>query len=176
MMDHHLMADSTTSKMTLLDKVTLFQDLSPNQRYLLDPLFINCYFPLGSTIFAHDASAEYLYLVVSGEVLIRYKPYDGPELTVSHVKPGGVFGWSSAVGSAKYTSSAVSITNSQCLRIRGEDLQNICKQNPDLGTLIMDALARAISERLNRKHAQVIALLEYGLCNFSENGSVENGT
>src|SRR5512143_2848988 len=98
------------------EQLHLFQDLSPVQLALLRSMFYPCDYSIGDVIFEQGDLAEYLYLVVEGEVLVRFKPDDGPALTVARVRPQGVVGWSAALGSPEYTSSAVCSENSQMLR------------------------------------------------------------
>lgn len=147
----------------ILDRLSLFKDLSPDQQNLLRPLLIpmDCY--SGTNLFEQGDPAEYLYLVVVGEVVIRYKPDDGPVIIVAHVRPGGIVGWSAALGSLSYTSGATCEGYTQMLRVRGEDLRHLCNECPETGILILDRLATVIAERLRNTHDQVMALLLQGL-------------
>jgi CRP-like cAMP-binding protein len=77
--------------------------------------------------------------------------------------PGGVVGWSAALGSRRYTSSAVSTAYTQLLRVRGSDLRDLCEQHPNTGIIILDRLAGVIAERLHSTHEIVVRLLEIGL-------------
>ena len=147
----------------LFDQVSLFKALNPTQRNLLRPLVATCEFPAGETLFEQGEPAEYLYLVVSGEVLIHYKPDDGPVIQLTHVRQGGVVGWSAALGNHVYTSEAECGTDVQLLRLRGEDLRLICQMYPDLGASILELLADMISERLRSPHEQIIELLKQGM-------------
>jgi CRP-like cAMP-binding protein len=133
------------------------------QDSLVRPLFSLCQDPAGTLIFKQGEVAEYLYVVVDGEVNIRFKPDDGPELIVARVRPEGVVGWSAALGSPNYTSSAICATDCQMLRISGQDLRELCIQYPDIGSLLLERLAIVIAERLRNTHHHVINLLRQGL-------------
>jgi len=147
----------------LFDRLTLFEDLEPHQSALLRPIFQPSYQPAGTVIFEQDSLAEYLYIVVEGEVNIRYKPEDGPALNVAHVRPEGVVGWSAAIGRPTYTSSAICTQECQMLRIRSYDLRSLCEQHPETGELLLDRLATLIAERLHNNHSHVVDLLHQGL-------------
>lgn len=147
----------------LFDQLKIFNDLSLVQRDLLKPLFIPCDFLAGEVIFEQGNPADCLYIVLEGEVLIRFKPEDGPALTVTRIQSGGVVGWSAALGSPTYTSSAVCSTDCQLVHIHGEDLRELCRQDPEMGSLVLERLAAVIAERLRNTHEYVIALLEQGL-------------
>ena len=98
-----------------LSQLALFQDFSPEQLALLGELFQPCDEPADKLLFEQGAPAEYLYLVIDGEVHIHYKPEDGSALTVARVGVEGVVGWSAALGSPLYTSSAICVTDCSLL-------------------------------------------------------------
>ena len=104
---------------------TFFKDFSLEELTLLEPLFRSCKYKANETIFEQGAAASIFYLLLNGSVAIRYKPYDGPEITVTHVNEGGVFGWSALVGSESYSSGAVAEGDCETICIRGEDMREI---------------------------------------------------
>ena len=148
---------------SLFDRFPLFQELTPEQNSLVRPLFSACYENAGSALFEQGELAERLYLLVDGEVIIRFKPEDGPAILISRIRAGGVAGWSAVLGNPTYTSSAACTTDCQTLCIRGQDLRAFCEQYPELGSLLLDSLARIVAERLRASHEHVIALLEQGI-------------
>ena len=149
----------------VLDKLTLFRDLSPAQKELLRPLFMPCDCYGDSVLFEQGDPAEHLYLVVTGEIVIYHKPEDGPPISVARVKAGGVVGWSAALGNRLYNSAAVCARYTQMLRVRGADLRDLCRQHPETGILILERLAEIIAERLRHTHKQVVELLKEGMRN-----------
>jgi len=145
------------------NQVPLLQGLRPDQQELLSPLFTACNSEAGTQLFEQGEPAEYLYLLVRGEVTVLYKPEDGPVLLVSRIKTGGVVGWSSALGNRRYTSGAVCVTRSQLLRVRGEALRSLCEQYPETGVVVLERLAAVIAERLRNTHDEVVTLLKKGI-------------
>jgi CRP/FNR family transcriptional regulator, cyclic AMP receptor protein len=139
--------------------LAFFTGLQPADIQLLAPYFAPQTWVAGTVIFEQDDYAEYLYLVVSGEVSIRFKPHDGPVMTVTRVQPGGIFGWSAAMNNPAYTSGAVCSLDSEVLRIRGTDLRAICEKHPELGRIILDRLAGVIAERKESRQIQVSSFL-----------------
>jgi CRP-like cAMP-binding protein len=143
----------------ILPNIPLFQDIDPSQKNMLKPLFESFACPPDTVIIEQGAPAIYLYLLIKGEVAIRYKPYDGPSITLTRLRDGDVFGWSAVVGSPDYTSSIVSETQIETIRIRRNDLLKLSIQSPETGKVIMDRLARVVSPRWENTHAQVQSLL-----------------
>lgn len=149
--------------MELFDRLYLFRNLDPIQRDIIRSIFVPCDYQSGTVIFEQGEVTDYLYLIIDGEVVVSFKPDDGPALTVAKVHEEGVVGWSAALGSPSYTSSAACSTNCQMLRVRGTDLRNLCEKYPETGALVLERLATVIAERLRNTHEHVIALLERGL-------------
>jgi CRP/FNR family cyclic AMP-dependent transcriptional regulator len=147
----------------IFDRLSLFQDFTPDQRAVLRPLFVICKEQTGTLIFEQGDSARHLYIVVEGEVDIVFKPDDGAELNVANIRPGGVVGWSAALGSPAYTSSAVCSTDCVMLRLRGADLRDLYNCDPETGSMFLERLAAVIAKRLRNTHQHVISMLEQGL-------------
>lgn len=147
---------------SMFERFPLFQELLPEQNSLIRPLFSPCFETAGAMLFEQGQVAERLYLIVEGEVIIRYKPEDGPELLVARVRDGGVVGWSAALGNPIYTSTAFCTAECQMLCVRGQDLRTLCERNPEIGSLLLEGLAKIVAERLRTSHAHITTLLEEG--------------
>ena len=141
----------------------LFRDLVPKQLEVILPLFFPCEFPADTILFEQGDPADNLFAVVGGEVVVNFKPDDGPAIAVARVQPGSIVGWSAALGSRLYTSTAVCTIYTQLLRVRGDDLRRLCIHHPDTGTIFLDRLATVIAERLHSTHDLVLSLLQLGL-------------
>lgn len=146
-----------------LENLPFFQGLREEDLALLAPCFRTLRFRAGALIFAQGEAADFFYLLVRGEVVIRYKPEDGPAMTIARVRPGGVFGWSAAMGNPTYTSAAVCESDSEVLQIRGEALRSLCERHPQAGKIILDRLAAVVAER-QKSRQQVGRLLHSRSC------------
>lgn len=91
----------------MLPQLDLFNGFSQSQLELMTSLFADIHYSAEEEIFKQGETSEYLYVVIKGNVAIRFKPYDGEMITVTHIKKNGVFGWSSAFGNDHYTSGAI---------------------------------------------------------------------
>jgi CRP-like cAMP-binding protein len=149
----------------VFEQLFLFEGLTAAQRNLLRPLFDACDCYSGTVLFEQGDPAEFLYAVVSGEVVVSFKPDDAPMLIVARVQPGSIVGWSAMLGSRFYTSSAECSQHTRLLRVRGADLRRLCSQHPDTGVLVLDRLAAVIAERLHSTHDMVFSLLQLGVKN-----------
>jgi len=76
----------------VLTHFTPFSDLGSADLKIIAPLFSARTFSANAVIFEQGERATCLYLLTRGEVVIRYKPYDGETMTLNRIRPGGVFG------------------------------------------------------------------------------------
>jgi CRP-like cAMP-binding protein len=146
-----------------LAQLSLFQGFDPGQLEHLVPMLKYQHFQSGETIFEQGKAAKDLYILINGEVVVRYKPYDGPPLTVARIRSGGVFGWSAAMMREIYSSGAQAAVESDVLRISGCQLRKLCEKNPDTGSLLLNRLAGVIAERLQHTHTQIVNILSEGM-------------
>ena len=144
-------------------RLSIFAGLDGNQISQLSPFMMECQFLKDQVIFEQGSPADFLYILLSGEVAIHFKPYDGPPLTVARIEPGGVFGWSAALRRDVYTSGAFSMQESLAYRIHGKNLSVICNQYPETGKILLERLADVIAERLRSTHTQVLGILSQGM-------------
>jgi CRP/FNR family transcriptional regulator len=146
-----------------VNRVAIFEELDEAMIDLISPLFETYSCQPGTTIFQQGDQAEFLYLVIGGKVDMSFKPYDGNPITVSHIGKGGLFGWSSVVGSDKYTSTAIAIEDVEAFRVHGSDLRKFCREHPEAGKDILERLADGVSTRWKDAHKQVQAILYQGI-------------
>ncbi|MCS7011874.1 MAG: cyclic nucleotide-binding domain-containing protein [Anaerolineales bacterium] len=143
--------------------LAFFNGLSAADLEVLGPYFWSKRYVAGTVIFEQGERADIVYLMVSGGVTIRYKPLDGPPMIVTHIQPGGIFGWSAAIGNQNYTSGAVCSMDSEVLCIRGADLRYLCETNPHLGNLLLERLSSVVAERKLKRQQEVSLLITQGM-------------
>ena len=107
-----------------------------------------CSFPANMVIFEQGDRADNFYILTVGEIVLSFKPYDGPSLVISKITPGGVLGWSAALRRAVYSASALTNSEVNSFRIKASNLQILCKNDPETGALFLDRLVGVISEKL----------------------------
>lgn len=145
------------------DHLSFTQGFNAEQIEALRPLFQAVSMPAGSILFEQGSPADHFFIVIDGEVSIRYKPEDGPALILTRIREQGVVGWSAAIGSPFYTSSAVCAEESQLLSVRSDDLRRFYDERPAIAEMLLERLAAMIADRLRHTHPQIMALLENGM-------------
>ena len=151
---------------TCMPEIPFLQDLTPEQHDLLAALFVPVELPGRSVIFRQGQEAAFMYLLVEGGVSLRYKPYDGPRITLTRLHAGDVFGWSSVVGNDVYTADAIVTIPARALRARGMDIRELCVRFPTTGSQILEKLALAVSPRWLNSREQIQHLLKRATPDF----------
>ncbi len=144
-------------------RLSIFKDLSAEDIDKMAPLFDIVCLSQNQVIFEHGMVADYLYILLDGEVVVNFKPYDGPQLIVARINAGGVFGWSSILGRQVYTTEAVAVADSTAIRMGGDELRCLYEKNPQTGRVILEKLASVIAEPLHSTHDQIFTLLTQGM-------------
>ena len=142
-----------------LESVPLFKGVDEHILLMLEPLFEPFSCPAETVIFEQGDLAHHLYLVLEGTVEMRYKPYDGPPLTLTNLPQGSIIGWSAVIGNSTYTSGAVCKTDFQAIRMSGRDLHKLCAKEPEAGRIILNLLAESVSSRWHDARTQIQTLL-----------------
>lgn len=150
------------------ETLPFFLGLPPDDRHRILGRFRVEAHDADEVIFSQGQAADRLYLLASGRVEIRFKPYDGEPLLVSAIEPGGIFGWSAALGRRGYTSGAICTEPGRSLSIRGRDLRRICEDSPATGVILLERLAEVIAQRLTSTHGHVMELLRQGVAPLRE--------
>lgn len=144
-------------------EISIFQGFTAHQLELLDTAF-EAFFLLRDThVFEQGDVSEYLYILTAGKVIIRYKPYDGPPLTVATIGPGGVFGWSAALGRSFYSSGALVIEDCQGYRISKARLSVLCEEYPDTSGMLLKRLASLVNNKMAPTYAEILKILKNGI-------------
>jgi CRP-like cAMP-binding protein len=143
-----------------LPPISLFDSLDTEQSALLRGLFESFTCAPDTFIIEQGKPALYLYIILKGRADIHYKPYDGPDLLLTSLKDGDVFGWSVAVGSTNYTSGVRSQTCLEAIRIRRESFWKLLARYPETGRIIVDRLALNVSPRWTNAHEQIEQLIQ----------------
>ena len=147
----------------MLIRFPLFQDFSSADLKIIAPLFHARTYRPGAVIIEQGEKATCLYLLTNGEVDIRYKPYDGESIKLTHLRAGGVFGWSAVLGNPTYSSSVICAVDCEVLIVCGNDLRALQESHPQTNALVMDRLSQAVSSRWPSAQTQVKSMLNKGI-------------
>jgi CRP-like cAMP-binding protein len=134
-----------------LRSVELFSDLDQEA---LETIAARCRrdtYQQNQTIFSYEDLSADVYFVKSGFVLITMFSPNGREIDFRQLKAGDLFGEIAAIDRQPRSTSAVSRSAVELIRISEHDFLRVMSDFPDVGLKVMQRLAflvRALSERV----------------------------
>jgi len=124
------------------------------------------------TIFSHEDRSADVYFIKSGFVLITMFSPNGREIDFRQLGTGSMFGEISAIDRQPRSTSAVSRSAVELIRMSESDFLSVLNDMPNVGLKVMQRLTflvRALSERVfeyttyhvrQRIHAELLRLVE----------------
>jgi small-conductance mechanosensitive channel/CRP-like cAMP-binding protein len=129
-------------RITILDRVELFDAMTPEEKAGLAPRIRPAPFTKGEVITRQGATAHWLYVLIKGEVEVRLRSDAGEERVLSTIQAPGFFGEMGMMTGAKRTSTIVALSEVECFRIDKEDFQHIITERPEIARGISVILAQ----------------------------------
>jgi len=143
-----------------LSHFPLFKELTQEQLKKIAPVFWRVTLAAGETIFSQGDEARSVYVLESGEVVLRFFPEDGGSVDIETITKDGVFGWSAALGRPYYTSSAICLSPVKAIATNGIDLRRVMRGDKKMSAILIERMAQVVAHRLQSFRAQIHALLE----------------
>lgn len=150
----------------LLKEAKLFEGLLKEELEAIQKLCEACTSKKGSQVFKAGESADYLFVVVEGEIELRFEVvYSNAavEIPLDKKRKGEAFGWSALIEPHKYTLSAVAAKDCELLRLRGRDIEKLCGESNHLGYVMMNNFAKLIGMRFSVLEKALIAEIQRSL-------------
>ena len=101
--------------------------------------------PEGEVIFSQQDAADHFFILIEGCVTLRVEG-SGAVYTGCHV--GELFGWSSLIGDAVYTATAVSTAPTSLLKFPAAVFHELLSADPEAAAVFYSQLAHALGKRL----------------------------
>jgi CRP-like cAMP-binding protein len=103
--------------------------------------------------------ADKLYILVSGRlgvVLDLDLGVSRKSYVVTTIGPGHMFAWSGIIGNPHYTAGSRALTDSTFLEFDVRQLEQAFAEDPQLGYVVMRAVAQTIASRLRAMQLQLV--------------------
>jgi CRP/FNR family transcriptional regulator, cyclic AMP receptor protein len=146
---------SDSELITTLRGISFLHDIDPDHLEQIASIAEICVFDANDILFHEGEFAEYVYLVVTGKIVLELCPSTMYEKHLLSVGPGEMLGWSSFVEQRNYASTGVVVAPTQLVRIEGKRLRAICDNNPEFGYDFMHRIMQALAKRLTTTWSQL---------------------
>ncbi len=111
-------------------------------------------------VFHQGEKSDRFFMLLEGKVLLEQRISDAIAVSVSAVKPGFSFGWSSMLDDETYTSDAVCAEPCKLLSLRSERIKALVREDPALGSILYQRLLRIIKKRYDVRTEQFIKAIK----------------
>ena len=143
-----------------LDKVQIFQGLNRDQLAKILEFCEEAEFEAGSKLFTQGEDAVYLWIVMEGQVDLRYDAAgsgDSEANTISTISEAGAFGWSSFTSPNKYRLSGVCADKAcRLIKVDRKGLQQLFETDPDMGYAVITNIATVVGTRFHEFQEEAV--------------------
>jgi CRP-like cAMP-binding protein len=110
----------------------------------------------GDVVFRQGDAAQYVYLVVTGNVSLEICAAGSGCKQILTLGPGELLGWSSLLEQLSFTARARAVAASRLVEINVAQLLGMCDQDPKFGYTLMRQVALALAKRLSATRMQLL--------------------
>jgi CRP-like cAMP-binding protein len=130
-------------------KCYLFQNLSASQIERIEAISRKKKIKKGQWLYREDDEAEQFYQVKEGAIELLTLVDETIEIPIAMIRPKiGCFGIGALIPPYRHSLSARSARDSTLLVFKHVDLQNLMRDDPDLGCIMMTNMAEKLRDRL----------------------------
>lgn len=150
----------------LLQEAGLFHGLLPDELEQIQKRGEVRNIEEGTLLFEAGKPAEYLYVVLEGQIELRFKVVyfnAAIEIPLENKNRSEAFGWSALIEPYTYTLSAFAAKDCRLWQLRGRDIERLCAENSHLGYVIMNNVAKLIGRRFSALEKALVAEIQQSL-------------
>jgi CRP/FNR family cyclic AMP-dependent transcriptional regulator len=130
----------------LLDKISLFSDLSESEIQAVTKLAVTRNFPKNTMILCEGDQSDSLYVILSGKVRVFLSDDEGKEVTLNVQSEDEYFGELALLDSAPRSASVVTLEKTRLAVISKPAFEKCMENNPGIPLKISRGLARRLRE------------------------------
>lgn len=150
-----------------LKRIDLFKNLSDQELSELGAHISSESFKKKEAIFHEGEPPEWFYIVASGKVKITKLSHEGKEVILEIIQPGDIFGGVAVLKNISYPANAVTMEDTEVLKISRKNLMRILDRFPNfmycialqLGDRMKSSYDSLKNIALERVEARIAALL-----------------
>ncbi|GIX01283.1 MAG: hypothetical protein KatS3mg112_0220 [Thermogutta sp.] len=114
-------------------------------------------YPAGLQLFNEGDPADYLNIIVEGEVQIQYQLGNGEKRTVDTLVAGDILVWSALIEPYKTTAIGTTSKPTKVIAIKAKPLRELCDRDPMVGYQLTREIAKLLAHRLESARVQLAA-------------------
>jgi len=139
-----------------LEKIALFQELTPDERRTLAGSVEVHLFEAGAILFTENSPRKNLYIIHEGEVELFKKSPFGEESRLSFFKKRDFLGEGALMDDYPHSTSARALLKTTVLSISRDRFQALFEENSGMCAKILSHVARVVSRRMRQASTRVV--------------------
>lgn len=132
----------------LLKRFACFEDLTDEQVKAIAEISNSVCYMKDHTLFQEGDEAQWLYLLIDGDVGVYYSHPETGEAWVDAVSSDEVLGCSGLVPPHHYTATEKCLSDIEVLEINMEDLRDLIEEDPQLGLKLQEHIIKTLNNRI----------------------------
>jgi CRP-like cAMP-binding protein len=138
----------------VLRRYPFFAGLSAKQLQEIAQISHMRTFEVGEQIFREGNTAAQMLFLIMGEINIEYQLGDGRKVVADTLVAGDPLAWSALLEPHSLTATGVANKAGSLIEIDAEELRRMCKDNKDVGYVMMKEVAKTLRNRLSAMRVQ----------------------
>jgi CRP-like cAMP-binding protein len=119
-------------------------------------------FPEGAVLFRQGDASGFIFVLLSGEVVLEIKPGGTDPATVYAAGPGELLGWSPVLGGHAMTATARATTPCRVAALDVARVADLVEQSPHFGVAFLRHIGLIVSDRLSATRRCLAAVSSLG--------------
>ena len=125
----------------------VFRFLRPDQVNAISKASVTASYKAGEVVYTKEAKAKYIFIVLGGQVALRFPSGGGVILLIDQLGPGAMFGSSSSFDLDTYMLTAQCLFDCRILRIETAALRRLMDEDPRMGYVIQMRISEIFFKR-----------------------------
>ncbi len=130
-----------------LTRQEIFEYLRPDELDALSESAATLSFKAGATVYQRGQKANFLYLVLSGQVVLRLQKNGGVSILIDQLGSGDMFGSCASRAAESYALTAQCMEDSEILRIEAAVLNKLLEKDLRMGYAIQSQISQVYFKR-----------------------------
>ena len=144
---------------TLLERIPLFAELSPDELDQIAAVAVPRSFPRGVRVFHEGDNSDACYIVRTGDLRVTREHSDGRAIALATLSEGDIFGELAMLDGGARSASVETLADSELLALPAGDMRRLLTGHPDIAVKLIVALVRRVretNERVARQSFQTV--------------------
>jgi len=145
-------------KLEVLKRSDLFRELDDEQLSIVEKICTAEVYEPGTIIHRQNSMLDKLYVIEEGLVGIILEPGPLSSRQLQAACNFETFGWEGIIPPHMSTATAKALEKTKVLAFKRQELIDLCSNNPEMGRILYQGVARVVAHRLHAAYMQCLGV------------------